>query len=145
MKKGHEYNRAKYLLERYTPTHITTNECVSKEYKAKVDKQRHYNNKRRQINSILNEINNPNTVREEVHSICDEIDNLKILCRTCKVEQIIAVIILYVQRIHNVKLAEEKTRLWNHYELTWKIYSRIIARLLIETRKNRVPISNKHK
>ena len=137
MEHSHEYNRAKYLLERYTPNHITPNECVSKEYKAEVDKRRHYNSKRRQIEYLLNEINNPNTVREEVHDICREIDNLKILCRTCKVEQIIAVIILYVQRIHNTKIAEEKTRLWNHYDLSWKLYSRIIARLLRETRRNR--------
>ena len=143
MKRGHEYNRVEYLLNRYTATHITTNECVSKEYKAKVDKTRHENSKRIQIEYLLNEINNPHTVRDEVHDICKEIGNLKILCRTCKVEQIIAVIILYVQRIHNNKIAEEKTRLWNHYDLSWKLYSRIIARLLVETRKNRISMKNK--
>ena len=133
----HGYNRIKYLEKRYSQMNITKDECVSKEYHAKINKN--YNNslKKRQIDMLLTEIRNPLTVKDEVHGICAEIDNLKTLCRTCKVEQIIAVIILYVQRIHNNNLYEEKTALWNHYDLTWKLYSRIVARLLVETRKRR--------
>ena len=136
-KKSHSYNRANYLLKRYTPNHITTNECVSKEYKAKVDKRIYQNRQFRQIESILNEINNPNLVRDDVHYICNEIDNLKTLCRRCTIEQIIVTIILYCQRQYNNRLEEERTKIWKKYELSWKLYSRIIARLLSETRKNR--------
>ena len=137
MKPTKEYNRAKYLLKRYTPNRITTGEQVSKEYKAKIDKANHNRHNKDLINQLLTEVNNPATIHDEVHSICTEIDNLKVLCRRCKVEQIVAVIILYVQRTHNSLMKEEKTRLWNHYDLSWKLYSRIVARLLMETRKGR--------
>ena len=137
MKHTKEYNRVQYLLKKYKNNRISTGEEVSKQYRAKIDKQIHKRHKRNDIDKLLTEINNPNTVREEVYAICDEIDNLKILCRTCKLEQIIAVIILYVQRLHNPKMREEKTRLWNHYDLSWKLYGRIVARLLRETRANR--------
>ena len=137
MKNTKEYNRAKYLLKRYTPNRITTGEEVSKEYKAKIDKANHDRHKKDLINGILGEVNSPLTVKDEVHSICAEVDDLKILCRTCKIEQIVAVIVLYVQRLHNNQLKEERTRLWNHYDLSWKLYARIVARLLRETRKSR--------
>ena len=137
MKHSKEYYRVQYLLNKYKINKISAGELVSKEYKAKVDKQIHKRHKRNDIEKILNDINNPATVRDEVYAICDEIDDLKKLCRTCKFEQIVSVIVLYVQRLYNPVMREEKTRLWNKYELTWKLYARIIARLLRETRANR--------
>ena len=137
MSKGREYHRIMYLQDRYKPNRISPHEEVSKEYKSEINKRIHIRHKRNDIEGLLTEINNPATVREEVHAICDEIGNLKVLCRKCKVEQIIAIIILYVQRLHNPVMKEERTRLWNHYELSWKLYGRVIARLLRETRANR--------
>ena len=137
MKHTKEYYRVQYLLDKYKINKISAGELVSKEYKAKVDKQIHQRHKLNDINKLLTEVNNPNTIKEEVYSICEEIGDLKTLCRTCKLEQIVAVIILYVQRLHNPVMKEEKTRLWNKYELSWKLYARIIARLLRETRANR--------
>lgn len=137
MTKNKEYFRVQYLLDKYKINKISAGEIVSKEYKAQVDKQIHKRHKRNDIEKILADINNPSLVRDEVYNICEEIDDLKKLCRTCKFEQIVAVIILYVQRTHNPVMKEERTKLWNKYDLSWKLYSRIIARLLRETRANR--------
>jgi hypothetical protein len=132
-----EYNRIKYLKEKYSQYNVNKGEKLYGKTRQTINKN-YYNTQRTHlIDGLLNEINNPQTVKKEVYGIIYEIDNLKVLCRTCSVEQIVAVIILYVQRLHNPVMKEEKTRLWNHYELTWKIYARIIARLLRETRKSR--------
>lgn len=132
-----EYNRIKNLLNKYGEYNVNQGEKLYGETRRKINKNYYGTQRTHLIDSLLTEINNPLTVKNEVYGIITEIDDLKVLCRTCKIEQIISVIILYVQRLHNPVMKEEKTRLWNHYELSWKIYSRIIARLLRETRKNR--------
>ena len=132
-----EYQRINFLLGKYKHNRISTGEQVSREYKAEIDRQIHNRHKRNDINKLLTEVNNPQTIKREVYAICDEIGDLKKLCRNCKFEQIVSVIILYVQRQYNQNMKEEKTRLWNHYDLSWKLYGRIVARLLRETRKSK--------
>ncbi len=132
-----EYNRIKYLKEKYSQYNVNKGETLYGKTRKTINKNYYNTQKKHLIDQLLNEINNPQTVKREVYGIIHEFDNLKVLCRTCKVEQIVAVIILYVQRLHNPVMKEEKTRLWNKYELSWKLYARIIARLLKETRANR--------
>ena len=132
-----EYTRIKYLKEKYSQYNVNKGETLYGKTRKTINKNYYNTQKKHLIDQLLNEINNPQTVKREVYGIIHEFDNLKVLCRTCKVEQIVAVIILYVQRLHNPVMKEEKTRLWNKYELSWKLYARIIARLLKETRANR--------
>lgn len=132
-----EYNRINWLLDKYGQYNVNQGEKLYGETRRTINKNYYNTQKKHLVDQLLNEINNPQTVKREVYGIIREFDNLKVLCRKCKVEQIVAVIILYVQRLHNPVMKEERTRLWNHYGLSWKLYSRIIARLLRETRRNR--------
>ena len=132
-----EYNRIQKLLNKYGEYNVNQGEKLYGETRKKINKNYYGTQRTHLIDSLLTQINNPHTVKKEVYGIINEIDDLKVLCRTCKIEQIVAVIILYVQRLHNPVMKEEKTRLWNHYDLTWKLYARIIARLLRETRKSK--------
>jgi len=132
-----EYNRIEKLLNKYGEYNVNQGEKLYGDVRKKINKNYYGTQRTHLIDSLLTEINNPHTVKNEVYGIIKEVDDLKVLCRTCKIEQIISVIILYVQRLHNPVMKEEKTRLWNHYDLSWKLYSRIIARLLRETRRNR--------
>ena len=132
-----EYDRIKYLKDKYSQYNVIQGEKLYGETRKTINKNYYNTQKKHLVDQLLNEINNPLTVKKEVYGIIKEFDNLKVLCRKCKVEQIVAVIILYVQRLHNPVMKEEKTRLWNHYNLSWKLYARIVARLLKETRANR--------
>lgn len=132
-----EYDRINRLLDKYGQYNVNQGEKLYGDTRRTINKNYYNTQKKHLVDQLLNEINNPLTVKSEVYGIIQEFDNLKVLCRKCKVEQIIAVIILYVQRLHNPVMKEERTRLWNHYDLSWKLYSRIIARLLRETRRNR--------
>lgn len=131
------YDRIKYLEKKYNEYNVNKDETLYGETRKTINKNYYNTQKTHLIDSLLTEINNPQTVKKEVYGIIREFDNLKVLCYKCKIEQIIAVIILYVQRLHNNILKEEKTRLWNHYDLSWKLYGRIVARLLRETRKSK--------
>ena len=135
--KSHYENRIRYLERKYNDYNVAPGEILSKHSRQKIDKNYNQLQRKIQIDYILNEINNPRTVRDEVYNILLS-ENLQDLCRRCKIEQIIAIIILYVQRLHNNNLKEEKTKLWNKYDLSWKLYGRIISRLLTKTRKNKV-------
>lgn len=75
-------------------------------------------------------------VKTEVHYLINKTGDLKKLCRKCKEEQIISVIILHVTRTHNQHFNEEKMKIWNKYDLTWKLYSRIVSNLFKEFRLN---------
>lgn len=133
----HKINRIKYLEKKYSETNVAKGECLTKETIYNINKNYQDKLKKRQIDSLLNEIRNPLTVKDEVYGICDEVDNLKQLCRTCSIEQIITVVILYVQRLHNPRLIEEDTHIWRKYKLTWKRYALITSRILTITRKRR--------
>ena len=133
-KKAYNYNRINYLQKVYSTTNKAPGEKVTRK---PLDKQRNINLKNRRIDELLTYINNPYTVKEEVHQICTEVDDLKQLCPKCKFEQIVAVIILYVQRIYNNKLIEERTKLWREFDLTWKLYGRIVGRILVLTREKK--------
>lgn len=132
-----EYDRINRLLDKYGQYNVNKGEKLYGDTRRTINKNYYNTQKKHLVDQLLTEINNPLTVKREVYGIIQEFDNLKVLCRKCKVEQIIAIIILYVQRLHNPVMKEERTRLWNHYELSWKLYSRVIARLLRETRRNR--------
>ena len=132
-----EYDRINRLLDKYGQYNVNQGEKLYGDTRRTINKNYYNTQKKHLVDQLLNEINNPLTVKSEVYGIIQEFDNLKVLCRKCKVEQIIAVIILYVQRLHNPVMKEERTRLWNHYDLSWKLYGRVIARLLRETRRNR--------
>lgn len=137
MNKYHKTNRIRYLEEKYSETNIAQGEILSKETKYKINHNYQKTQKRRIIDSILLQTNNPNTIKEEVHNICEEVDDLKRLCRTCSIEQIVTVIILYVQRLHNPRFVEEERSIWRKYQISWKMYGKIMANLLRETRRNR--------
>lgn len=87
------------------------------------------------MQQILNETNTTKQIETEVHELIQKTE-LKQLCPRCKEEQIISTIILFIIRTYNNNFIEERTRIWKKYKLNWKIYSRIIANLLKNMRKN---------
>lgn len=129
--------RIKYLQRKYSETNVAKDELLFKPSIKRINKNYYDNQKKRRVDGILNEVKNRNSIKEEVHQICGSISFNKI-CRTCKEETIIATIILYVQKTRNRSFYPERTSLWKKYELDWKTYSLILARLLEETRKNSI-------
>ena len=126
--------RIKYLQRKYSQTNVGYGEALFKPTISRINKNYYSNQKRRFVDGILNEVRNRNSIKKEVHQICAAFD-FNDLCRNCKNEVIVAIIILYVQKTRNRDYRPERTGLWRKYELDWKTYSLIIARLLEETRK----------
>jgi DNA-directed RNA polymerase subunit M/transcription elongation factor TFIIS len=128
--------RIKYLLDKYGETKIAPYECLPKESRAEINKNYYKNNiQKNRVQQLLNETHTTKQIEIEVHEIVQKTE-LKQLCPRCKEEQIIAVIILFIIRTYNNKCIEERTSLWKKYKLNWKLYSRIVANLLKELRKN---------
>lgn len=128
--------RINHLLKKYGETKIAPYECLPQESRAEINKNYYKNNiQKNRVQQLLNEINTTKQIEIEVHEIIQKIE-LKQLCPKCKEEQIISVIILFIIRTYNNNFTEERTKLWKKYALNWKTYSRIIANLLKEIRKN---------
>lgn len=121
----------RYLENKYKDTNVAMGECLSKEERSRINKK-YYDEKVRwrQVQGVLNGANVNSGVEKEVHQITGSLDSLKQLCPRCKEEQIIAVVVLYVQRGFNNRLQEDKTALWRKFGLDWKLYGRIVANLL---------------
>lgn len=132
----HKENRIQYLIDKYGETKIAPYECLSKDSRAKINQQYYKNNiQKNRVQQILNETNTIKQIETEVHELIQKTE-LKQLCPKCKEEQIISTIILFIIRTYNNNFIEERTRIWKKYKLNWKIYSRIIANLLKNMRKN---------
>ena len=130
------YRRIKNLERRYSETNISKGEVLFPDTISKINKKYNKNQQKRRVDAILNNVKNKDSIKEEVHSIIRDVE-LKSLCRNCSEEQIISIIILYVQRSRNSKYRIERTGLWNKYELNWLKYSLIIERLLKWTREQK--------
>jgi len=110
----------------------------------RINQKYNKNQQKRRVDAILNNIKNKDSIKEEVHDIIKNVE-LKSLCWNCREEQIIAIIILYVQRTRNSKYRVDRTSLWREYELSWLKYSLIIERLLKWTREQQTMIKTDRK
>ena len=135
--KQHKYNRIKYLEDKYSPTKVAQGEVLSKETISKIKKESYNNKKHLYVDTILNETRNPERIKDEVHDIVDHM-NFHDVCPRCTSEQVVSVVVLYCQRRHNDVLKEERTRLWNRYGLSWKLYARVVANLLSCYRRDKL-------
>lgn len=131
------------LEKKYSETNVSQGEVLSNETKKRINQNYNRNQQKRRVDAILNNVKNKDSLKEEVHDIIRTV-NLKELCKNCKEEVIIAVIILYVQKSRNSEFRVNRTRLWREYKLTWLKYSLILERLLQQTRENK-PIRNNRK
>lgn len=129
--------RIEKLQRRFSETNIAKDEIISPTYRAKINRNTRANERIRMVDDVLT------LVREEIRiKIKEEVYyfvknyRLKELCSTCSIEEIIAVLCLYSWRSYNYKLKEEETKLWKTYNLSWKLYSRVISNLLRKTREN---------
>ena len=127
-------NRIKSLEKKYSETNVARQECLSKDRISKINKKYNKNQQRRRVDALLNNVKNKDSIKREVHDIVRS-NTLKDLCYNCKEEQIIAVIILYVQRTRNSRFRIEKTGLWKRYDLSWRRYGLIVERLLESERR----------
>lgn len=127
-------NRIKNLERKYSETNVARQECLSKDRISKINKKYNKNQQRRRVDALLNNVKNKDSIKREVHDIVRS-NTLKDLCYNCKEEQIIAVIILYVQRTRNSRFRIEKTGLWKRYDLSWRRYGLIVERLLESERR----------
>ena len=126
--------RIKNLERKYSETNVAKGEILSADTRKQINKNYYDNQQKRRVDAILNNVKNKDSIKEEVHDIVKE-TKLKQLCKNCKEEQIIAVIILYCLKTRNPRFNPEQNPLWKKYALNWKKYSLIIGRLLQETRK----------
>ena len=127
--------RIKKLEYEFGETNLNSQELVSPTYRKEINKKYYKKQNVFIIDGVLSELE-PNVrkmLKTEVYQICNSF-RLKELCWNCKVEAIIATIILYVWKTRHKKLRIEQTRLWKKYDLSWRRYALIMSRLLQETR-----------
>lgn len=136
--------RIENLEKKYSETNISKGEMLFPSTIRKINKTYDKNQQKRRVDAILNNVKNKDSIKKEVHDITKNI-TLKDLCKNCKEETIIAVIILYVQRTRNPQYRINRTGLWVKYDVTWLKYSLIIERLLKWTRENKTFIKNDDK
>ena len=136
------HRRINYLEKKYSETNISKGEVLSNESVRRINRNYDKNQQKRRVDAILNNIKNKDSIKEEVQEIIKNVQ-LKSLCYNCSEEQIIAVIILYVQRARNNQYRIDRTNLWRVYELSWTKYSLIIERLLKWTREQQRIKTNK--
>ena len=131
------------LEKRHSETNIGKDEVLFPSTISKINQTYNKNQQKRRVDAILNNVRNKNSIKEEVHEIIGDV-KLKTLCYNCPEEQIIAIIILYVQRTRNPKQRIDRTKLWKEYDITWLKYSLILERLLKFTRE-KTPVKIKKK
>ena len=117
------------LEKLYSETNVSKGEELTRETRSTIDKNYKKNQRKRRVDVILNNVKNKNSLKEEVHDMVENV-NFHDLCKTCKEDVIIAIIILYVQRRRNPQFRIERSRLWREYNLSWRLYGLIIERLL---------------
>lgn len=132
-------NRIRTLEKRYSNTNVAKDESLLPSTISQINRNYNKNQQKRRVDGLLNSVKNKDSIKEEVHDIVRNV-KLKSLCYNCPEEQIIAIIILYVQRTRNTRFRVDKTALWNEYEVTWTKYSLIIERLLKWTREQQTMI-----
>lgn len=137
-------NRIKYLERKYKETNVAKDEKLSGDSIRKINKTYDKNQRKRKVDTILNNVKNKNSLKEEVHNIADGIP-IGEICKNCKESEVIAIIILYVQRTRNSDYRIERTALWKEYNMTWRKYSLIVERLLNWTREQKTFIKNDNK
>ncbi|MEE1227210.1 MAG: hypothetical protein UHM08_08935 [Bacteroidales bacterium] len=133
---SYQENRINRLQYEFGESNLNSKELVSPVYRSKIDKKYKEKQDIFIIDSVLNllEPNVQKMIKKEVYQICNQF-RLKDLCYNCKIEVIIAVIILYVWKNRHEKLREEQTGLWKKYNITYKKYALILRRLLQKTRE----------
>ena len=136
--------RIRNLEKRYSETNIAKDEVLNTGTIRKINRKYNKNQQKRRVDAILNNIKNKDSIKEEVHDIIKNVE-LKSLCWNCQEEQIISIIILYVQRTRNNKYRVDRTSLWREYDLSWLKYSLIIERLLKWTREQQTMIKTDRK
>lgn len=127
-------NRINYLEKKYSQTNVAMGEKLFPNTVREINQTYNKNQQKRRVDAILNNITNKDSIKEEVHNIIQNVQ-LKTLCKNCKEEEIIAIIILYVQRTRNPQYRVNRTGLWKKYDLTWVKYALIMERLLKYTRE----------
>ena len=137
-------NRIRNLERKYSETNVSKDEVLNTDTVRRINQKYNKNQQKRRVDAILNNIKNKDSIKEEVHDIVKNVE-LKSLCWNCREEQIIAIIILYVQRTRNNKYRVDRTSLWREYELSWLKYSLIIERLLKWTREQQTMIKTDRK
>ena len=137
-------NRIRNLERKYSETNVSEGEVLNTDTVRRINQKYNKNQQKRRVDAILNNIKNKDSIKEEVHDIVKNVE-LKSLCWNCREEQIIAIIILYVQRTRNSKYRVDRTSLWREYELSWLKYSLIIERLLKWTREQQTMIKTDRK
>lgn len=130
-------NHIRNLEKKYSETNIAQGEVLNTDTIRRINKKYNKNQQKRRVDAILNNVRNKDSIKEEVHDIIGDVE-LKSLCWNCREEQIIAIIILYVQRARDSKYRIDRTGLWRRYELSWLKYSLIVERLLKWTRERTV-------
>lgn len=133
---SYQENRIKRLEYEFGDSNLNSKELVSSTYRSKIDKRYREKQDIFIIDSVLNllEPNVQKMVKREVYQICNQF-RLKELCYNCKIEVIIAIIILYVWKNRYDGLREEQTGLWKKYDLTYRKYALVMRRLLQKTRE----------
>ena len=134
-------DRIKYLEKKYSETNINKGEVLNTDTVSRINGNYNKNQQKRRVDAILNNVKNKDSIKEEVHNIIGNV-KLKSLCYNCKEEQIIAVVILYVQHSRNSRYRVDRTKLWKEYGLSWSKYGLILERLLKWTREHQTMIKN---
>lgn len=139
MNRKHQENRIKYLEHEFRDDHLNSDELISPTMKSEVNKKYYDKNQLKDVDDVLSTLPpfTGHLLKKQVYYIVKNF-KLKDLCRKCKLEVILAVIIIFVWKDYNKSLKIDDNSLWKKYDLNWRIYGIIIGNLLRKTRENNV-------
>ena len=129
-------NRINYLNKEFSEVHLNSDECVTPPYKSRVNQNYRERERIKTVDDVLYTLPSytASLLKEQVYYIVNHY-RLKELCGNCKIEVIIACIVIFVWKDYNKRLIFNKNSLWKKYKLSWEIYARIIDNLLRKTRE----------
>ena len=135
--KSHYMNSINYASKEFSETHTNSKEAfiTNSPTRKRINKNNRNAKIKREIDEVIHDLPNKNVIKSEVENICFANEFRKI-CGNCSRQKIIAVVSLYVLRMYNPQLHEETHYLWREYNLSWKLYSRIISNILRYTRED---------
>ena len=117
-----------YLLEKYSPYHLSNGEVVSPEYKAKIKRNGYRLKREYKVKEIGRQYGFSKFTIEKTVWLINHIDNLKDLCNNYTLEKIIVALGLFCM-IENCKEVPFRN-IWIEYDLTWREYALIVSRVL---------------
>ena len=131
-------NRLNYLNREYSNTHMNSDEVVSSTFKKQINKNYGDTERIKMVDDVLYTLPSytASLLKERVYYLVKHY-RLKELCSRCKMETIIAVLVIYIWRDYNKRVVINNNKIWKKYDLSWEIYAKVLDNLLRKSAEKR--------